>query len=301
VGQSPFQRARQDAERLRARAFWTNVAQYVRGAPNELLPFEAVGRLRPFSETYGGVRAVPIKQILGSVDRYQDFSRHFLPRPSLPLERWIRVRQAGLEGKELGAIQVYQVGDVYFVKDGHHRVSAARAAGQVFIDAEVIALAVSVPPDARDTLRDIVLKGECAHFLEATGLGRLRPGHEPVRFSVLGRADVLLEHIRTHQYLLGAQLARPVAWEEGVASWYDTLYLPIVQEIERHGVLRRFPGRTQADLYLWIMDHRHYLRERYGVDLGSRLVTMHYAARYAPNRLVRGWQRLRAWRLGVAR
>lgn len=301
MGLSPLRRAKQDAERLRAKAFWTEIFQLLRGLPNELLPFEAVRHLRPSSESYGGVRAIPLRQIVGSVDRYKDFGSYFLPRYRLPMDRWVRVRQAKLEGKELGAIQVYKVGEVYFVKDGHHRVSVALEEGQHYIDAEVIELAVSVPPDARDSLKDLILKGESAQFLEATGLLRLRPEHEPVRFSVPGRYDLLLEHIRTHQYFLGRERSQPVPWEDAVLSWYERVYLPVTAEIERYGVLRRFPGRTKADLYLWIMDHRHYLREQLGVDLGSQLATEHYVAQYAPGPLTRALRRFQVWRTGAAR
>lgn len=297
MGNRSLRRAQQDAERIRGKAFWTAIFRLLRGVPDELMPFEAVRQLRPRAEHYGGTRAIELRQIVGSVDRYKDFNHIFLPHYRLPLERWVRVRQALLEGLELPPIQVYRVGEVYFVKDGHHRVSVAREEGQRFIDAEVVELAVAVPPEASDRAEDLILKGEYAEFLEVTELPRLRPGHREVRFSVTGRYGVLLEHLRTHQYLLGQMLERPVAWAEAVQSWYDTLYRPLAEEIERHGILRRFPGRGEADLYLWIMDHRHHLRERLGFDLGPRWSALDYSRSYAPPAARRLWQRLRlAWR-----
>ncbi len=297
MGHHPLRRARQDAERVRSKAFWNAIFRLLRGVPNELLPFEAVRGLRPHSESYSGVRAIPLEQIVGSVDRYKDFGHYFLPRYSLPLERWVRVRQARLEGKDLPAIQVYQVGEVYFVKDGHHRVSVALEEGQAFIDAEVTQLAVTVSPVATDGVKDLILKGEYAQFLEASRLNRLRPGHRPILFTVAGRYERLLEHLRIHQYLLGQRLEREIHWEEAVQSWYDTLYRPLTEEIFRHGILKRFPGRGEADLYLWIMDHRHYLKEQIGFDLGPQWSALDYARSHAPHRAQRTWQRFRqAWR-----
>lgn len=288
--------AEYDAERARSKAFWRHVLHSLRGVPNDLLPFEAVRRLQPQAESYTGVRSIEIDRIVGSVDRYRDFDHYFLPRLNLPLERWIGIRAARLQGLELPAIEVYQVGDVYFVKDGHHRVSVAREAGQRFIDAEIVELKVTVPPEAHDTVEDIIHKGEYAEFLNATGLSRLRPDHAAIRFSVPGRFETLLQHIRTRQYYLGCERRREVPWDEAVADWYDNLYQPLVAAIRLHRVLERFPGRTEADLYHWIMDHRHFLSERSGSDPGSERAALDYASRFAPDPLRRAWQRVaHAW------
>ena len=300
-GLSPAsRRAKQDAERVRSKAFWRQVLATLRRAPNELMPFDAVQNLHPRGESYGGVRAIPIQAIVGSVDRYRDFDHYFLPRYNYPLGRWIGIRQAKLEGKELPAIQVYQVGELYFVKDGHHRVSVARDEGQAYIDAEIIELNVSVKPDARDSVKDLIIKGECARFVEQTRLDELRPDHFEILFTVPGRYDILLDHMRKHEYYLGRENQRAFGWDEVVMSWYDRFYKPVVAEIREHDVLHRFPGRTEADLYIWIMDHRHYLREQLGADIGSRIATRNYTANHAPAPLNRVWQRVKqGWQGGV--
>jgi hypothetical protein len=291
------QRARMDAERARSKAFWHGLLSSLRGLPNELLPFSAVHELYPDSERYGGVKAIPVQQIVGSVDRYRDFDHYFLPREDYSLGRWIGVRQAGLEGRELPPIQVYKVGDIYFVKDGHHRVSVARSAGQKYIDAEIIELSVKVPLDSHDSLKDLIIKGEYARFLEATKLSELRPGHYEILFTVTGRYGVLLEHIHTRQYYLGKNLQREVSWEEAVGSWYDRLYQRVVDQIRTYNVLHRFPGRTEADLYLWIMDHRYYLTQEYGQDVGSEKATRDFAEHFSPDAVKRLWQRaVQRWR-----
>ena len=287
-----YSRARTQAERVKGRAFWREVLAKVRGVPNELLPFEEVRAHFAAGESYGGVRPIPIQQIVGSVDRYRDFDHYFLPRVNAPINRWIGIRHARLEGVELPAIQVYKIGEVYFVKDGHHRVSVAKEEGQKFIDAEIIELNVPVNPSSGDSLKDMVIKGEYGRFLLATNLGELRPDSD-ISFSVPGRYDILLDHIRTHQYYLGTTYNREFSWDEAVQSWYDTLYLPVVKEIREHNVLRRFPGRTEADLYLWVMDHRYNLSQIIGQDVGEDVAAQDYAENYAPSLLRRVWQRLR--------
>ena len=263
-----------EAEVLSRRVLFHDLLSRLRGEPNALLPFAAVNELRPKGEYYKGLQTVEVEKIVGSVDRYDDFDAHFLPKEPYTVERWTRMRSAQLSGTEFPPIEVYQVGAVYFVKDGNHRVALAKALGQHYIDAYVIGLNVPVELDPEDTLRDVILKGEYARFLEQTELGRLRPDHEPILFSKAGRYDVLLEHIRTHQYFLGLNWKRHVAWEEAVADWYDHLYAPTVAEIRESGILKEFQGRTEGDLYLWISDHRYYLSQAIGHDVGPEEATL---------------------------
>jgi hypothetical protein len=293
-------RARQDAERIRNKAFWNQVIHKFTGSPNTLLSFDEVKQLYPAPESYSGVKSIPIEGIVGSVDRYKDFDHYFLPRFGLPLDRWVRVRRARLEGLELPVIQVYKVGELYFVKDGHHRVSVAKDEGQHYIDAEIIELQVKSDPHPGDSMKDLIIKSEYDKFLEETQLHKLRPNHVEIHFSVTGRYDILLEHIRTHQYFLGSQYQRPFTWDEAVLSWYDTLYFSLVEKITQHRVLKRFPGRTQADLYIWMMDHHHYLRQELGRDVGFESTVRDYVDDYAPDWLSRVWQRLSQWRREAA-
>lgn len=227
--------------------------------------------------------------MVGSVDRYEDFGRHFLPKTPHTLERWKRLRALQLEGVELPPIEVYQVGEAYFVKDGHHRVALAKATGQKYMDAYVIALDVPVPVEPGDTLKDLILKAEYAHFLEQTRLKELVPDAEEIRFTALGRYDLLLDHIATRRYFKGLE-GREVFWEEAVVDWYQNLYRPTVEAIRRLGLLRDFPGRTEADLYLWVMDHRYFLAQELGVDLGPEGAARSYEARFGPR-----WKRLGGW------
>jgi hypothetical protein len=107
--------------------------------PNDLLPYHEARRgLAVEGESYRGVRTVPLDRIVGSTERAGDFDRAFRPRRRDAAARWQSVARAHYEGKELPPVRLYQLGDAYFVEDGHHRVSVARTMGQQFIDAEVV-------------------------------------------------------------------------------------------------------------------------------------------------------------------
>ena len=293
IGHDPRNQARSEVERARLSADVHDLLNLLRRTPNTLIPFEWVKHLHPDAEYQRGTQAIPTEQIVGSVDRYKEFDRYYLPREPNLDERWIGVRSAQLQGKELPPIQVYKVGELYFVKDGNHRVSVARRQGQAYIDAQVIELQVTVPPEAGDTLKDLIIKGEYADFLRSTGLSRLIPGHHEILFTTPGRYDRLAGHIQTRKYYLDRKYGREVSLEEATRSWYTRLYGRIVEQIRVHDVLRRFPGRTEADLYLWIMDHRYFLSERYGFDVGSEVAALDFSKHFAPPGYRRLGQRMR--------
>ncbi|WP_038048103.1 DUF4032 domain-containing protein [Thermus caliditerrae] len=272
--------AEAEAERLQRRAKLQGLLSRFRGEPDVLLPFHQVLALRPKGEHHLGLRTIEVEKVVGSVDRYEDFDRHFLPKTPHTLERWKRLRALELTGMEFPPIEVYRVGEAYFVKDGNHRVALAKATGQRFIDAYVIALEVPVPVAPGDTPKDLILKAEYAHFLEQTRLKELVPEAEAIRFTALGRYDLFLDHIATRRYFKGLEEGREIPWEEAVVDWYGNLYRPTVEAIRRLGLLRDFPGRTEADLYLWVMDHRYFLAQELGMDLGPEEAVRSYEVRF---------------------
>jgi len=270
-----------DFSRARFKAFFNDIISLIARRSNELLSFaEVARRLKIRQRRYGGLRAVELDKIVGSVGRYRDFDRAFLPTQSHTQGKWKSVDRAHYQEIELPPVQLYKVGDVYFVRDGHHRVSVAREKGVKFIDAEVIECEARVPvtPDLRP--EDLVIKGEYVDFLETTGLDRLRPDQK-IEFSVPGNYRILLEHISVHRYFMGIEQEREIPWEEAVASWYDDVYMPIVRIIREQNILAEFPGRTEADLYLWIMDHLYFLRERYGPEVGAEEAAADFAERFS--------------------
>lgn len=251
-----------DFNAARLKAFFREMLALLTGAPNDLLAYDDVrGKLRLGGPIYRGVKAVRLDQIVGSVNRYRDFDRAFLPRTDVTAARWQRVNRAWYADISLPPVLLYKVGEVYFVVDGNHRVSVARELGQEFIDADVRECYVRVPLTADVRPDDLEVLGEKVEFLERTGLDRLRPD-TVCEATVLGGYGRLLEHIAVHRYFMGLDFQRDISEEEAVTHWHDEVYQPVVAVIRANGVLAAFPGKTETDIYLWVMDHRHFLVEQ---------------------------------------
>lgn len=251
-----------DFASARLKALFRNILAFLTGQPNDLLAFESVReKLHIGGPIYRGVHTVPIAQIVGSVDRYRDFDRAFLPRQDFMAERWQKVTRAWYQDISLPPILLYKVGEVYFVVDGHHRVSVAREKGQEAIEAEVRECAVRVPLTPEINPDDLEVLGARAEFLERANLDRVRPDAQ-VEVTILGGYERMLEHIAVHRYFMGLEFQRDVSDDEAVSHWYETVYLPIVNVIRESEILSAFKGRTEADFYLWVLDHRHYLVEQ---------------------------------------
>lgn len=251
-----------DYARVRRRALFRDILARLSGRGNRLLSYEQVKRsLELGGPVYRGAQPVALSQIVGSVDRYRDFDGAFLPAQAHTADKWKSVARAFYHEVDLPPVRLYKVGDAYFVLDGHHRVSVAREQGQQYIDAEVQEAYSRVPVTADLTAEDLIVLHAYRRFLERTRLDEIRPQHKVWRVTVAGGYDRLIEHIAVHRYFMGLDFQRDVSEEEAVAHWYDTVYQPIVEAIRKYNTLADFPGRTEADLYLWIVDHLHTLRE----------------------------------------
>jgi hypothetical protein len=268
---------REDFSRARRSAFVSQLLTIISRSSNELLPFEEVrARLNVRGQHYLGHQTVQINTIVGSEGRYADFDRQFAPRTDASRFRWMSIDRAHYEDVGLPAVDLYKLGDIYFVKDGHHRISVARQRGQLEIDAIVIELTVDVPLAPDLDVRSLLLKEEYSDFLAWTNLADLCPDQR-IEFSEPGGYLDLVGHINAHRYYMGLERDRPVARDEAVVSWYGEVYLPVVEVLRDQQALRLFTGRTEADLYRWIMDHRWYLRERNGgADPGPLVAVADY-------------------------
>ncbi len=256
--------AARNFSKARMSAFWQEAWALLRGKSIDLLRFEEVkSRLRLRDERYLGLQDIDIDKIVGSVGRYKDFTRTFLPRTNAVRSRWQRLDALARGPEGYPPIEVYKIGDAYFVIDGNHRVSVARQLGAKTIEAYVTELPTAVPLDANTQPDDLMIKEGYANFLRKTRLDVLRPGSqviltEPARYSQI------LEHISVHRYFMGLEQKRDISWDEAVADWYDTVYMPMVKLIRDHDVLSNFPGRTEADLYAWLIKHQEALRLHLG-------------------------------------
>ncbi len=289
-----------DFARARAKAFFGEIAAMIARRPNEPLSFDAVKRsLKIFGQSYRGVQTVPITQIIGSATlRYNDFDRAFLPTQQRTKSRWRNIDRLYYQSVDLPPVQLYQVGEFYFVRDGHHRISVARERGQQFIEGEVVEVQTRVPLSPDLTALDLEIVGEYADFIERTQIDKLRP-EQTIKFSEPGGYARLIEHIAVHRYFMGIERKQKIPWLEAVAHWYDTVYLPMVKIIRDHTILKDFPRRTEADLYLWIMNHHYFLNEHNLVGLDD--AAMDLAANYSQRidkKFLRGVRRAVAEFLG---
>jgi hypothetical protein len=261
------ERTRSDFSRARFKAFLNRVWSALSGRPTNLLSYDEIKeKLHIGGPVYRGVKTVRMEQIVGSLNRYHEFDRAFLPMQNGISSRWQSVDRAFYEDIYLPPIVLYKVGQVYFVVDGHHRVSVAREQGQDFIEAEVreCYTRVNITPDIK--IEDLEILHDKVHFLERTRLDDLRPKAN-IKLTIPDGFERMLEHIAVHRFFMGIDLKRDISDEEAVIHWYDTVYLPIVKVIRKSKVLSEFPGKTEGDLYLWVLDHQRYLAEKEGAAL----------------------------------
>lgn len=274
--------------RARGKALIHRALAHLQGQPNDLLAYDEVRqKARAGLPIYRGLREVPVRKIVGSVNRYQEFDRAFLPTQTFTEHRWKRVGEGYLTDVYLPPVQLYQVGDVYFVVDGNHRVSVARELGREYIDAEVMECRTRVPITEDVEITDLEVIGERVAFLEATRLDELRPDvvFEP---TIPGGYHLLLEHIEVHRYLQSQEWEREFDFTEAAVQWCDQVYRPIVDVIRRSQVLTEFPANTETDLYIWIIEHQYFLRQRYG-DVSVTDAARSFTDHFAPNPFKRFW------------
>jgi hypothetical protein len=276
--------ARTDFDHARRKAAWRFVISRLTGRRNELLRFDEVRhQLRAQGQHYAGARAVPLTAIVGSIGRYRDFDSAFLPRQSQTRGRWLNIDRAHYEEVTLPPVELYGLGETYFVKDGNHRVSVARERGQEFVDANVIELEAPVPIGSLADLEEWIRNQDAVSFLASTQLLKTRPDAQ-VLLSLPGQYEQLLEHISVHRWFLGIEAEQEIPYSDAVTSWYDHVYLPLVEGIREAGVLKEFPNRTEADLYIWLVEHLWYLREAGEIDEDEPFdaAARQYAERFSP-------------------
>ena len=143
--------AENDFARARRRQVLAALAHRLRHQPagsDRLLPLDEVtGALRVRGQRPLGLQSIRVDTIVGTVDSRRDYDRHFRPTSNRVRERWEQLALAQRRGAAVPPIEVYRVGGLHFVNDGHHRVSIAAATGQQTIDAYVTEVLTTVPPN----------------------------------------------------------------------------------------------------------------------------------------------------------
>ncbi|MHB9155662.1 MAG: hypothetical protein ACYC5N_08225 [Endomicrobiales bacterium] len=222
-----------------------------------------------------GVEAIPIAKIVGSLGRYQDFSEEFLPHRERVNARYESIKRAMLSGKILPPIKVYQVFDSYFVIDGHHRVTVAKNELKAeAIDAEVteIHFALDLSVDKKyvyntEKAKEFLITLEEDAFQNKTSLRNGILVH-PLKVTDLTSFGKLYEEILDFRRNYNEGELAKKAIINASYLWYEKRFFPAVRIILEEGILSHFPRRTYTDLYLWIQQHKYYLSQQTGFDVG---------------------------------
>lgn len=142
--------------RAKSRARISKIFSLLRGKRDDLLSLEDVKKIvAPTGESYVGCKTIPVGQIVGSEGRTKDFNDSFCPRKAFMCDRWVRVDTAYYEEKILPPVKLLEIGGVYFVRDGNHRVSVARSHDVAFIDAEITRLNSKITLYPNMTVNDV--------------------------------------------------------------------------------------------------------------------------------------------------
>jgi hypothetical protein len=215
-----------------------------------------------------GVQEILLEKVVGTATaaKRADFDSAFLPLHQRQSERWSRLFAYMVAGAgDVPPIEVFQLEDGYFVSDGHHRVSVARALGRDRIEARVTEIRTRAPI-GRDLGRQALARAaDFSRFLERSGLHRIRPEARLV-MAGLDRYDDLFAHILGHKYFLSLDQHRDVPFETAAASWYDNVFVPVAHLVRRHKVVERMHRKaTSVDAYMAVTTN--WLEKGSGRDL----------------------------------
>lgn len=258
---------RSEFDRAHLNAFWSEVRDILTNKPVGLLSFDDVkSRLHLNDQYYRGLQDIPLDRIVGSVGRYNEFTRDFMPKRANMADRWSNVYAQVNSLVGVPPIDVFRVDDVYFVRDGNHRVSIARKMGLTTIEAYVTELPTPINLDPNMGEKDLAIAEAYADFLEKTNLNVNRPNQERIRLSEPHSYHDLYEHVVLVQQVMSYRQQREVSIDEAATRWHDRVYRPTVELIRKHNVMMHFPKRTESDLYIWILNHVKRIWDTKGED-----------------------------------
>ncbi|MFN2203874.1 MAG: hypothetical protein ACK2UO_21945 [Caldilineaceae bacterium] len=251
--------AQADWNRARRKALYQDVVCHFKTCSLNLLSFEDVRKHMHLTQKIDrGVQEIPLDHIRGSVGRYDDFTAEFLPKRAHLQERWQQVNMAMRAG-DTPPIEVFQIGDAYFVLDGNHRVSIAKQEGVERIEAYVweYPLVSVLDPDA--DINALLLDSEHRAFLER--YGDARPEVRDIVFTCPDQYGELAEMIEQYRRQLEATKAAPATHAQAASAWYEDAYAPALSKMRQDNLLVKFPNRTEADLFLWAWKNNQELEE----------------------------------------
>jgi hypothetical protein len=254
----PDQDAQTDFSRARRRHELAQLARRLRREPDDInliLPFdEVVESLGWRGERRRGLQTIDLDSIVGTVDRSREFDRNFRPTSRRVRQRWERIAKAMRRGEAMPPIEVYRIGELHFVRDGHHRVSVARQLGLETIDAYVTEILTEVGAGRETLPRDLPLKSHERLFYERVPLPP--PARARITFSDKRRYAELAETVEAWGFR-AMQARREFMTREQVAElWFNDEYEPAIELVRSADLIGR---GTEAEAYLRISALRYML------------------------------------------
>jgi hypothetical protein len=275
--------AQHDFLRARRRATLARLATRLRLEPSDvemILPYEEVIEALGFvSEHPAGLQVVPIAAIVGTVDRGSDFDRRFRPTSSRVRGRWERIATATRRGESLPPVDLYRVGEIYFVRDGHHRVSVACALGREEIDAYVTDVVTRVGADRKISISDLPLKSHERVFFERVPLPAEARGE--IELSDPWEYALLAEGVEAWSFRTIQDRGEPLGRVESARLWLETEYRPVVAMLREAQLIS---GTTPTEAYMRIASERYRLlrTHRWNEDVLTRVIQGRHRPRRRP-------------------
>jgi hypothetical protein len=250
--------AQHDFLRARRHAAMSRLAARLRGEPDDVgvvLPYdEVIDALGFVSERSLGLQVVPLDAIIGSVGRGRDFDRRFRPTSTRVRSRWEQIATAMRRGDALPPVSLNQIGELYFVEDGHHRVSVARALGRTEIDAYVTEVITRVGAEKTITLADLPLKGHERVFFERVPLPL--DARDEIRLSDPWDYARLAEGVEAWGFRLSQERGEHIDRQETAHLWLETEYRPVVAMLREADMIR---DCSETEAYMRVASERYRL------------------------------------------
>jgi hypothetical protein len=261
-------------DRERRRRVLSKLAARLRFEPDDvshILPFdEVVAALGYEGERSLGLKTIKLKSIVGTVDSARDFDRRFRPTSSRVRQRWEKLALAQRKGESMPPIDVYRVGDLHFVRDGHHRVSVARALKEKDINAHVIEVRTKLGAARGLQLGDLPLKAHERVFHERVPLARDQ--RERIQLSDEWKYAQLANLVEGWGYRASLDRGELLSRRELAHAWFCDEYDPVVTVLREEGL---GGGGTETERYLRIAMLRFLLLQTFDwtAEIAERLST----------------------------
>ncbi len=251
--------SQEDFVRARRRRILSRLSATLRREADDvevMLPFdEVVAALGRRSERDLGLQSIPVDAIVGTVDRGKEFDRNFRPTSARVRPRFERIAKAQRRGESMPPIDVYKVGELYFVRDGHHRVAVAREHRRELIDARVVEVVTEIGLDRSIRLGDLPVKGHERLFYERVPLAR--EARDRIRLTDPWQFGALAEAVEAWGFRDMQGSGRLLNRAQVAQRWFDEEYVPVVSMLREVGLMH--PDESETDAYLRLSAERYRL------------------------------------------